>query len=158
MPRNLSKHDNNQMTLIDTLSRSEIVFYHRTPETSDRVRYQSRKFRRDGNTMINCTRTALIDAAESVLTGIRDGDFTVTAADGAEVIVSSNPESPFYNLFWKEMIRDMAGDLLFLLGHSLFEGELDVGVLSKMEFVSEGEPIDEPERATLPPLVNSSGG
>lgn len=153
MARDLSKHSNNDITMYDSISGSSIQFFHRTPETDDRIRYQAAKFRREGDRMINCSRRAAIDAAANVLTGIREGDFII---DGQPL--SSDPASENYRADWKELIEGMAGDLLFVMGNLLFEGQPDLELLSSLTFVDEGDaPKDETDGGKVPPLATGSG-
>lgn len=153
MARDLTKHNDNKFTMIDSISSTEIEFYHRTPGTEERVAYQAARFHRKGNFMINCSRKAAINAAAEVLNGIREGDFEI---DGQPL--SSDPNSPNYREDWKELIKDMAGDLLFIMGNNLFEGKPDLGLLQGLTFVDEAdEPIDETDGGIIPPLAKSSG-
>lgn len=158
MARDLTKFDDNTLELLDSISGSSIILTYRTPTTSDRVRYQSRRFRREGDKLINCSRKAMIEAAAGVLTGIRDGDFTCGRdGDGQPIPLSSNPDSPHYREGWKDLIVDMAGDLLFILGNNLFEGKIDPQKLAELEIVDEEETQDDTDGGIIPPLATSSG-
>lgn len=158
MARDLTKFDDNKLELLDSISGSSIELTYRTPTTADRVRYQSRRFRREGNRLINCSRKAMIEAATGVLVAIRDGDFTCGRdGDGQPIPLSSNPDSPHFRADWKPLVEEMAGDLLFILGNELFEGKLDTKRLADMEIVDEEETRDEEDGGTIAPLVMSSG-
>lgn len=152
MARDLSKSDANELRLLDSTSGTEILFTYRTPTTADRVGYQARRFRREGNQLINCSRRAAVDAAAEVLVAIREGDFTCD-----NQLVSSDPASPNYRADWKDLIKDMAGDLLFIMGFELFEGRSDLAQLASLEIVDEGDPKDETDGGNIPPLATSSG-
>lgn len=153
MARDLTKHNDNKLTLIDSISGTQIEFTHRTPGTEERVAYQAARFRREGNRMINCSRKAAINAAAGVLTGIREGDFEINGQP-----LSSDPASPNYREDWKQLIKDMAGDLLFIMGNELFEGKPDLELLQRLTFVDEGdEPAEETDGGEIPPLAKSSG-
>ncbi len=153
MARDLTKHNDNTLTMHDSISGTDIVFTHRSPDTTDRVRYQAARFHREGNRMINCSRRAAIDAAANVLTGIREGDFEINGQP-----LSSDPVSENYRPDWKELIKDMAGDLLFIMGNILFEGKPDFDLWQDLTFVDEGdEPQDETDGGVIPPLAKSSG-
>lgn len=159
MPRDLTRFDNNELTLQDSVSGSSIVLYHRSPTTDDRVAYQASRFRREGNRLINCSRRAAISAAAGILTGIREGDFTLGRdAAGHPLPLSSDPSSPHYCADWTDHVADMAGDLLYIMGTELFEGRLDPSMLSGLTVVDEGdEPQDETDGGDIPPLAMSSG-
>lgn len=158
MARDLTKFDDNTLELLDSISGSSILLTYRTPTTSDRVRYQSRRFRKEGDKLINCSRKAAIEAAAGVLAGIRDGDFTCgRGPDNNPIPLSSDPTSPHYREDWKELIVDMAGDLLFILGNNLFEGQIDPKKLAALQIVDEDETRDEEDGGIIPPLAKSSG-
>lgn len=153
MARDLTVHTDNTLTLHDSISGTDIVFTYRTPTTNDRVRYQAARFRREGTRMINCSRRAAIDAAANVLTSIREGDFEI---DGKPL--SSDQASENYRSDWKKLIKDMAGDLLFIMGNDLFEGRVNPTLLEGITLVDEGdEPEDETDGGEIPPLAKSSG-
>lgn len=157
MPRQLEKCDNNEFRFNDPRTGEEIVFYYRSPETEDRVRHQTRRYGRKENTMVIRTRTACIESAAAVLTGIRDGDFVV----GKEPL-SSTPGNPGYREDWQEHIVAMAGDLLLIMGHDLFEQKISIETLQSLEIVDEysvdqgGVELEDAERP-IPPLATSSG-
>ena len=153
MPRDLTRHNDNKLTLLDSISGTEIEFTYSTPGTVERVAYQAARFRREGTRMINCSRKAAINAAAGVLTGIREGDFAIEGQP-----LSSDPTSPNYREDWKRLIKDMAGDLLFIMGNELFEGKPDLDLLQGLTFVDEAdEPADETDGGEIPPLATSSG-
>lgn len=154
MSRDLLITTDNILKMIDPIEKTEVVFTHRTPETDDRVRFMVAKFKRDGDRLIDRTRSALIDAAASVLTGIRTGDFTI----GGQPL-SSTPGEEGYREDWKELIKAAAGDLLFLMGHELFDGRISLpdGLTTNIvsEFDTEETPAE--EAGPIPPLESSSG-
>ena len=152
MARDLSKSDNIPLRMLDSVSGTEIMLYYRTPTTEDRVGYQARRFRREGDKLINCARRAAIDAAAGVLTGIREGDFF---CDGKPL--ASDPASANYRPDWHVLIKEMAGDLLFVMGYELFEGRTDLSQLESLEVVDEGIPQEETDGGEIPPLAKSSG-
>jgi len=159
MARDLQLTDNNTVTLFDPVEKTEIVFTHRTPTTDDRVRYMLGRFKRTGDKLIDRSRSAMVDAAAGVLTGIRTGDFVFSG-----VPISSTPGESGYREDWKELIKAAAGDLLFLLGHDLFEGKVSITREMVSSIVNEfdDEVIQEteaqPEEIQIPPLAKSSGG
>lgn len=162
MPRDLTVFDRNELTLRDSVSGTDIVFYHRTPTTADRVRYQAARYRRDGTRLVMCFRSAAIAAGAGVLTGIREGDFTLGRDEsGQPVPLSSDPASPHYRPDWKDHVEAMAGDLLFILGHVLFEGQVDTSGLAAVQLVDEADgaepPADEEDGGEITPLATSSG-
>lgn len=157
MPRNLEKCDNNEFRFLDPRSNEEVIFFYRSPTTEDRVRHQASRYGRIGSKMVIRTRTACVESAAAILTGIRDGDFVV----GDEPL-SSTPGGPGYREDWRDLIRDMAGDLLLLMGHDLFEQKIGIEVLNKLEIVDEFEGAAAVEledgELEVPPLAKSSGG
>jgi len=153
MPRDLQITDNNTITLFDPIEKTEVVFTHRTPGTDERVRYMVGRYKRNGNKLIDRTRSALIDAAAEVLTGIRTGDFKV-----GRVILSSNPEEEGYREDWKELVKAAAGDLLFLMGHELFEGRVSIPDGQQLEIVSEFDASLQPSALSLQPAEGEAGG
>lgn len=158
MPRDLQLVENNTITLMDPVDKFEVVFSYRTPTTDDRVRYQASRYKREGTKLIDRSRSAVVEAALGVLVGIRTGDFTYAGAP-----VSSNPENPEYREDWKELVAAAAGDLLFLMGHDLFEGRVSIPDGANIEIVSEFEAAAdkaEAEKAAeepIPPLASCSG-
>lgn len=155
MARNLMKDDDNSVTLYDPVDGSEVVFRHRAVTSRDRVRHLTRKYERQGNRLINRHHSACIESALDVLTGIRDGDFVWGISP-----ISSDPASEAYRADWKNLIAEMAGDLLFILGADLFEPKADTSILSDIAVVSEFDSdsgTSPPEDVELLPLPPSSG-
>lgn len=153
MPRDLQITTDNTLTLFDPIEKTQVVFTHRTPETDDRVRYMVARYKRDGARLIDRTRSALIDAAAEVLTGIRPQDFTVGG-----VPLSSTPGEEGYREDWKELVKAAAGDLLFLMGHELFDGRISLPDGFQANIVSEFDTPAAPVEEEMPlvPLAKSS--
>lgn len=154
MARNLKKDDDNTVTLFDPVEKTEVVFSHRAPTSRDRVRHMTRKYERQGDKLINRHHSACMESALEVLTGIREGDFLY----GDEPL-SSDPASPHYREDWKELVGEMAGDLLYVLGVDLFEPKVDPSVFLDIPLVSEFDARDEsrPQEETIvPPLGGAS--
>lgn len=158
MPRDVQIIENNTLTLFDPIEKAAVVFTHRSPTTDDRVRYMVAKYKRDGDKLIDRTRSALIDAAGGILTGIRPEDFTIGGLP-----LSSDPESVHFREDWKERVKASAGDLLFLMGHELFEGRISLPDGCQTSIVSEFDASLIPHSSSdvdvevIPPLANSSG-
>lgn len=159
MARELKTAGIHTITLWDPVEKAEVVFSHRMPGTEERLRYMVGRYKRQGTKLIDRTRSALIDAAASVLAGIRTGDFTI---DG--VPLSSTEGEEGYRDDWKELVRDAAGDLLFLMGHELFEGRISLTAEEQqgLEIVGEFDPSPSPltsdaSQEDIPPLATSSG-
>lgn len=156
MARDLQLTENNTLTLMDPIGKTAIVFFHRSPTTDDRVSLMVNKFKRSGNKLIDRSRSALIDAAAEVLTGIRTGDFVF-----GKVPLSSTPGEEGYREDWKELLKAAAGDLLFLMGNDLFEAKLSLDDLDLKNIISEfeaGADEEPPPSEIIPPLAKSSGG
>lgn len=159
MARNVKKTDDiNEIRFHDPIGGTEVLFFHRDITTEDRVRHTTRKFVRKDGKLVMRFHSACIESAAAVLTGIRDGDFLY----GDEPL-SSTPGNPGYREDWKQLIEEMAGDLLLLMGHALFEPRMDPEALKQLETVGEFEtaadsPLPDPETPEeLLPLPKSSG-
>lgn len=162
MPRNLEQCTNNEFRFHDPRTGEEVIFFYRSPTTEDRVRHQARRYgRRDGK-LINRARSACIESAAGILTGIRDGDFIL-----GDRPFSSIPGNPGYREDWRILLEEMAGDLLLVMGHDLFEQRISTELLKGLEIVDEFEPSPdglrpasaemEDEVKDVPPLAKSSG-
>ncbi len=117
MPRDLGITDTNKLTIEDGMSGGSIELSYRTPTTKERVGYQAESFRREGNKIrSNLSQTRLKYGLE-ILTGIRDGDFTLNGEP-----LSSDKESPGYRTAWKEIVAAAAADIVMALAMTVFEG------------------------------------
>lgn len=157
--RDLTRFDDNETRLVDPVTGTIIIFYHRTPETADRVSYMSQRFRREGKKLIIAQKQAAINAAAAVLTGVSDGSFACGRdAENNPVPMSSNPALPHYREDWKQQLVLMAGDLLYILGNQLFEGPPDADDLSGLTIVNgDAAQISPQPEETISPLAIGSG-
>ena len=135
--RDLTYFEDNQITLKDPVSGAAITFTHRTPTTADRVQYMSRRFRRDGNRLFICQKQAAIEAAAAIITGVSDNSFACGRDQHNNPLpLSSDPASPHYRADWKQLLQQMAGDLLYIIGNQLFEGPPDLDDLATLELIN----------------------
>lgn len=148
--RELKTANDNVMTITDPLDGSEVQFFYRTPETPDRVKYMVNRYRRSGQVMVDCTRSAAIAAATDVLTGIRPGDFCFAGQP-----LSSTPGEAGYREDWKELLVAVAGDLLFLLGFDLFVGRISAADIEHIPLRGEHEETAPP--AELESVIDPLG-
>jgi len=150
MARNLRKGtESNSITLHDPVGQADVVFYYRDLTSKDRIRHLTAKFGRTGDgKLVNRHYSACIESATEVLTGIRTGDFNY--GDGP---LSSTQGEDGYREDWKELLVEMAGDLLFLVGNDLFEPRIAPQLLQGVEIVGEFDaPAAMAEEEEPPPL------
>ncbi|HQP30841.1 MAG TPA: hypothetical protein PLB81_05895 [Deltaproteobacteria bacterium] len=118
MPRELSDRPCS-VVFADKISGGTIKFFYARPGTEQRVAYQGALASTDAKLS-----EVRIEHALGILTGIRDGDFTVPASpepDAPSLPVSSDPESADYRENWKDLLQVYASDLLEILAIHAFE-------------------------------------
>ena len=123
MARSLSD-DINELKIFDNISGSSIVMYYRDPTTEERTAYANASVRRKRNKIITKVPETRIEYAEKIMTGFREGDFTIKK-DGQPQPISSEPSSPNYYPEWKNLLRKKASDLLMLLAGHVFDGSAE---------------------------------
>lgn len=119
MPLRLS-NERNELRVFDNISGSELVLFYRMPTTRETVAYTNALVRRERNRMVIRQGETRMKYGKRILTGIRDGDFEVPAADGY-VPMSSTPGSAHYLPEWKEKIEEHASYLIEHLAVHVFE-------------------------------------
>lgn len=115
MPRDLSRKDNNELRLKDSVSGSTIVLYYRLPTAEEHVQYHGDVMQiKDGK--VNINQEARIEHAAKVLTGFRPGDLVL---DGRDISCIEGDEN--YRSDWRELVKDTAADWLMILASVVFE-------------------------------------
>lgn len=128
----------NRITLNDARSGTAIELSYRTPTTQEEVDYQAKAYRRKGKKML-VNAGMKINAALSILTGIREGDFGL-----ARKPISSDPASPSYCENWKQALKDAASDILIAFSAAVFEGtRVDNDFTADLEYEAVTEKDDE---------------
>lgn len=164
MPRDLKQTDRNELTVQDAISACKLTLYYRQPTTTERIAFNSACWLRIKKKMYNRTVEARAAFGELVLTGIGEGDFACGTDDSGKVLlISSDPKSSDYRPDWKEQVVATAGDLLILLGMTVFEGSLTELIKAAADDEpEEDEDGDEVEVVDagedILPLVSSSNG
>ena len=123
MPRSFSD-DTNELIIFDNISNSQIVLNYRMPTTRERTAYANESVSRQRNKIVTKVPETRIKFGEIILTGFREGDFTIKK-NGKTVPLSSDPSSPNYYSEWKTMIREKAADLLMYLASQVFDGSAE---------------------------------
>jgi hypothetical protein len=134
MPREL-KNKTAAVTFVDSIAGGQCKFYYRIPTASEIQEYDSMRIRREKNQSFDNTSTARITMAARILTGIREGDFTV-----GDRPLSSDEKSENYDANWKDKVLDAAPDLLLLLGAFVFD-HVPVNVETPAEAKEAGEEV-----------------
>jgi len=119
MARRLSD-EQNELTIRDNLSGTDIKLFYRMPTTKERIGYQNDSVRRENGRVQTRTVETRIKYGHKILTGIREGDFEVLK-DGKYVPLSSDPASEFLDPAWKEHVKTHAADMLELLAARVFD-------------------------------------
>ena len=117
----------NQVTIHDNISNTEILFFYRTPTTSELEGFSNMSIQRRGKKIRFRQAEARLQYGLKILTGIRDGDFE-RLDNGRYVPISSDEGSPHYYPQWKEWLRDNAADLVMLLGLHVFDNSAEIEV------------------------------
>jgi hypothetical protein len=135
--RDLGSKDN-VAVIRDGISGAEIEFTYRTPSASEIQEYYTGTFSRKGNKVVATAVAARVVFALKVLTGFKDGCFSV---DGKPI--SSNQTSTEYLPEWKKFLEEKAPDLLDTLILAVFDRTRSV------------ERVEEEEGADEVPLAQS---
>ncbi len=119
--------DRNEVEIHDNISNTDILFYYRTPTTSEIEGFSNLSIQRKGKKVRFQQPKARLKYGLHILTGIREGDFERRDADGKYIALSSDKESPNYYPEWKGWLRKNAADLVMLLGMHVFDisGEIE---------------------------------
>ncbi|HHL33920.1 MAG TPA: hypothetical protein ENJ30_06105 [Desulfobulbaceae bacterium] len=119
--------DRNEVEIHDNLSNTDILFYYRTPTTSELEGFNNLAIVRKGKKVKFQQPKARLKYGLHILTGIREGDFERSNGKGGYVAISSDKQSPNYYPEWKAWLRKNAADLVMLLGMHVFDvsGEIE---------------------------------
>lgn len=121
MGRELTKTEQNKIILFDKISGTKLEVYYRTITAEDRIRYKSEILNQlTKNRDIEGTINLQLIWSEKIITGFREGDFTI---EGEQI--SSDPNSDKYYQGWFAVLKETATDILLtivdtVLGESSF--------------------------------------
>lgn len=119
MPRILGA-EKHVLNIHDNLSGTDIQFEYRMPTTEERTNYGNAAVQRRRNKVTQRMTQTRQKYGAAILTGIRDGDFTIMEG-GKEVPLSSTSGSDGFREDWKAKLLEHAADLVELLGAQVFE-------------------------------------
>ena len=119
MPRDLTNSEKNELVIYDSISQADITFYYRMPTNTERIQFDADSFTGKGKKVKPQSAYAQMKYGARILTGIKDGDFS---KDGKNI--SSEKDSPDFVENWKELVQAAAGDLVQLLGRTIFQGAI----------------------------------
>lgn len=114
----------NELRLFDNISNSTLVLYYRDPTTEERTAYANESVQRKRNKIITKVPETRIKFGSMIMTGFRDGDFTIKK-NGHESPMSSDASSPNYCADWKPWFNKKAADLLMLLAAHVFDASAE---------------------------------
>ena len=115
--RDLTTSEKNEINIFDKLGGTNIIFYHRTVNSSDRLRYKGLTIEKlnAGGKMEDIVEEQL-DFVLEFITGVSEGAFGVNNKP-----ISSDPQNKNYYEGWKAVIREKASDLLETVKTVLFD-------------------------------------
>ena len=115
--RDLTTSEKNEIHIYDKLGGANIIFYHRTVTSSDRLRYKSLTIEKlnAGVKMENIVEEQL-DFVLEFITGVSEGAFGVNNKP-----ISSDEKNKNYYEGWKAVIREKASDVLETVKTILFD-------------------------------------
>lgn len=134
MPREL-KNKTATVVFRDQIAGGTCKLSYRIPTASEIQEYDSMRIRREGDKSFDNAATARIQMALKILTGIRDGDFTVD-----DKPISSDPQSEHYNEKWKDLVYDAGADILAFLGMFVFD-KIPIDEKDSANPKEDGQPI-----------------
>lgn len=113
--RDLKSSTKNEFIVFDQISGSKVKLFYKTITTEDRLNYNSEIVRTLSKTKdVKDALKIQIDWSEDLITGFREGDFSV---DGKPI--SSDPDSENYYEGWKGLLKETASDLLLLFSKTI---------------------------------------
>ena len=118
MPRDIASSDKNEMGIYDQLSGSKIIFYYKTVETSDHLKYRGKVLKL--LTATQDTKEVQLFQMDNILefiTGFSEGSFE----RNGKPISSDKENKKNYYEGWKGMLKEKCGDLLLTANSVLFE-------------------------------------
>lgn len=123
MPRLLGASQN-ELTILDHLSGSELKIAYRMPTEKERADYANGAVQRRGNKIRVTVGQARQKFGRKILAGIRDGDFAFME-NGEAFPLSSNRDSPHYREGWRDLVAQYAPDVLELLALRVFDAPVE---------------------------------
>ena len=100
------------------------------PSTAQRVAFETSAYSREGDTLIDESASARIDAAIGIVTGWEPAGYFVDV-DGKAI--STNPASPDYREDWRDLLKETASDILDVVGRIVFQGTVSDRDASEMK-------------------------
>lgn len=138
--RELINSEINKLSITDVRSGTDIELHYRNPDPSEEVSYQTKLVRRKGTKIITRGYQTRLEFGLKILTGFREGDFSVQGKP-----ISADPKSPNYREDWREIVKNGASDLIRLLAMTVFEGarlkQEDI-VIDTEEVIEDAGPLD----------------
>lgn len=117
MARDIAASDKNEMGIYDQLSGSKIIFYYKTVETSDHLKYRGKVLKILTTTQeTKEVQLFQIDNILEFITGFGEDSFERNGKS-----ISSDPKKKNYYEGWKGMLKEKCGDLLLTANTVLFE-------------------------------------
>lgn len=117
MPRDITTTDKNEMEIYDQLSGSRIIFFYKTIETSDHLKYRSKVLKLlTASQDTKEVQLFQIDNILEIITGFSKDSFERNGKP-----ISSDPKDKNYYEGWKGMLKEKCGDLLLTANTILFE-------------------------------------
>lgn len=120
MARDIASSDKNEVGIYDQTSGSKIIFYHKTVETSDHLKYRSKinqiLVARVGTPDTEEVQLFQIDNILEFITGFSEDSFERNGKS-----ISSDTQKTNYYEGWKGMLKEKCGDLLLTVNSVLFD-------------------------------------
>jgi len=117
MARDIAASEKEEVGIYDQLSGSKIIFYYKTVETSDHLKYRGKVLK-----LLTATQDTKevqlfqIDNILEFITGFSEESFERNGKP-----ISSDPQKKNYYEGWKGMLKEKCGDLLLTANSVLFE-------------------------------------
>lgn len=133
MPRILTDQPN-KVTFLDNIGGGKLTLLYRMPSTDERIEYTNAQVSRKGRKIESITGTTRQKYGAKILVGITDGEWQ--KAD--KTPLSSDEKSPYFDAKWKDIIKDLASDVIAMLAIHVFENALSIDT-SEEDEAGEGE-------------------
>lgn len=115
--RDLTTSEKNEIHIFDKLGGTNIIFYHRTVNSSDRLHYKSLTIEKiNAGVKMEEIVEQQLDFVLDFITGVSDGAFGVNNKP-----ISSDSKKKNYYEGWKAIMREKASDLLETVKIVLFD-------------------------------------
>ena len=115
--RDLTTSEKNEIHIFDKLGGTNIIFYHRTVNSSDRLHYKSLTIEKlNAGVKMEDIVEEQLDFVLDFITGFSAGAFSIN-----DKPISSDPKKKNYYEGWRAVIREKASDLLETFKNILFD-------------------------------------